>query len=75
MAQIAFEVQSNAPRDPLLPATAVIDSSFAEALDTVRCNSLHDASFFHKNKLIGSTRGDFPRDCGVVEKPRGSLLH
>jgi hypothetical protein len=36
MAQLALEVQQSAPRDPLLPATASVDSSYAEALDTVR---------------------------------------
>jgi len=36
MAQIALEVQRSAPQDPLLPAAAMVDSSFAEALDTVR---------------------------------------
>ena len=71
MAQVALEVQSSAPRDPLLPATAMIDSSFAEALDTVRRNRLHTLSASQMNKLIGSTRGDFPRDCRVVEKAQG----
>jgi len=36
MAQIALEVQNNAPHDPLLPAAANVPSSFNEALDTVR---------------------------------------
>ncbi|KAF7308315.1 VWFA domain-containing protein [Mycena chlorophos] len=36
MAQVALEVQSNAPRDPLVPAAATIASSYSEALDTVR---------------------------------------
>jgi len=36
MAQIALEVQNNAPRDPLAPAAAIVHSSYAEALDTVR---------------------------------------
>ncbi|KAJ7117660.1 hypothetical protein C8R44DRAFT_791229 [Mycena epipterygia] len=36
MAQVALEVQTNAPRDPLMPAEATIDSSYSEALDTVR---------------------------------------
>jgi hypothetical protein len=38
MAQIALEVQNNAPQDPLLPANANIPSSYTEALDTVRLN-------------------------------------
>ncbi|KAI0052041.1 hypothetical protein FA95DRAFT_1484280 [Auriscalpium vulgare] len=36
MAQIAREVQTNAPHDPLLPAAATVPSSYAVALDTVR---------------------------------------
>jgi len=36
MAQIALDVQQNAPQDPLLPANANISSSYTEALDTVR---------------------------------------
>ncbi|KAK7025055.1 VWFA domain-containing protein [Favolaschia claudopus] len=36
MVQIALEVQTKAPRDPLLPAEAVINSSYSTALDTVR---------------------------------------
>ncbi|KAH9029425.1 hypothetical protein EDB85DRAFT_1867188 [Lactarius pseudohatsudake] len=36
MAQIALEVQNNAPHDPLLPAGANVPSSYTEALDTVR---------------------------------------
>lgn len=35
MAQIASEVQNNAPPDPLLPAAANVPSSYTEALDTV----------------------------------------
>jgi hypothetical protein len=36
MAQIALDVQKNAPQDPMLPATAHVPSSYTEALDTVR---------------------------------------
>ncbi|KAJ7931761.1 hypothetical protein B0H13DRAFT_1957518 [Mycena leptocephala] len=36
MAQVAQEVQTNAPRNPLTPVEAVINSSYSEALDTVR---------------------------------------
>jgi hypothetical protein len=35
MAQLALEIQNNAPHDPLLPAAASIPSSFNTALDTV----------------------------------------
>ncbi|KAF8428935.1 hypothetical protein L210DRAFT_3623712 [Boletus edulis BED1] len=36
MAEIARDAQNNAPRDPLVPATATILSSYTEALDTVQ---------------------------------------
>ena len=36
MAQIALQVQNNAPQDPLRPAAAAIPSSYTEALDSVR---------------------------------------
>jgi len=36
MADIALEIQNNAPRDVLVPAAASVPSSFATALDTVR---------------------------------------
>jgi hypothetical protein len=35
MAQLALEIQNNAPHDPLLPAASMIPSSFSTALDTV----------------------------------------
>ena len=35
MAQIALDVQQNAPRDTLLPANANVPSSYTEALDMV----------------------------------------
>ena len=36
MAQIAKEVEATAPRDPLLPPDAHVESSYATALDSVR---------------------------------------
>ncbi|KAF5381827.1 hypothetical protein D9757_008331 [Collybiopsis confluens] len=36
MAQIARDIQNRAPKDPLMPATAYLESSYAEALDSVR---------------------------------------
>jgi hypothetical protein len=43
MAQLALDIQNNAPHDPLLPATASIPSSFTTALDTVssRASNTH----------------------------------
>jgi hypothetical protein len=40
MVDIANEVQRDAPPDPLLPANAIIESSYTVAIDTVR-NSFH----------------------------------
>jgi len=36
MAQIALDIQNNAPRDPLIPAATTVSSSYTQALDTVR---------------------------------------
>jgi hypothetical protein len=36
MAELALEVQNNAPRDPLRPPTMSMPSSFSVALDSVR---------------------------------------
>ena len=36
MAQVAREVEGTAPRDPLLPPDAHVESSYATALDSVR---------------------------------------
>jgi hypothetical protein len=36
MANVALEIQNNAPHNPQTPATASVPSSFAIALDTVR---------------------------------------
>ena len=35
MAQVAKEVEATAPRDPLLPPDAYLESSYATALDSV----------------------------------------
>ena len=40
MAQIALDVQNNAPQDPLVPATAHIPSSYTEALDILRARGI-----------------------------------
>lgn len=71
LAQIALEVQNSAPNDPLLPAAAKVDSSYAEALDTVCCNCLRISPLAQVTKFKGSTRGDFPWNCRVIEKAEG----
>jgi len=40
MAQIAREVEATAPRDPLLPPDARVESSYATALDSVRSDHI-----------------------------------
>ena len=44
MAQIAREVEATAPRDPLLPPDAHVESSYATALDSV-CFSIISLTF------------------------------
>ena len=77
MAQIALEVQSSAPRDPLLPATALVDSSFAEALDTVRCDCFTILIRIILNQENSQVRlaETFLGIAESLRKPRGSLLH
>ena len=40
MSEMARLAQNNAPRDPLVPASAIVLSSYTQALDTVRCRVL-----------------------------------
>ena len=48
MAQIAREVEATAPRDPLLPPDAHVESSYSTALDSV--------SFYRSNYTLRLTR-------------------
>ena len=73
MAQIALDIQSSVPRDPLLPQAASVESSFAEALDSVS----------HCSKLSGFGTNCVPKVrlaetfLGIAEslkKPRGALM-
>ncbi|KAH8114632.1 hypothetical protein DFH11DRAFT_1508603 [Phellopilus nigrolimitatus] len=57
MSQIAQEVQSNAPRDPLLPANAVVESSYSVALDSVRLSE----TFLGIAESLRKTRGGLIR--------------
>ena len=73
MAQIAQDVQNNAPRDPLAPAAATILSSYTEALDTVRAHALWHPIYMDTYQLsvstmLGPTCRDLPGYCGVIEK-------
>lgn len=66
MAQIALEVQNTAPRDPLAPAAATVDSSYAEALDSVSAAQTHLYSI--ADYQAGSIGRDLPWHRGVVEE-------
>ena len=74
MAQLALEVQNNAPSGRG-PATTSIPSSFTVALDTVsNSNRLKN-----KVKMLKLSRVQLaPTFLGIAEslgKPRGSLIH
>ncbi|KAH8114640.1 hypothetical protein DFH11DRAFT_1764593 [Phellopilus nigrolimitatus] len=57
MSEIAQEVQSQAPRDPLLPANAVVESSYSVALDSVRLSE----TFLGIAESLRKTRGGLIR--------------
>ena len=71
MADIALDVQNNAPRDPLAPATATVLSSYTQALDTVRANISWFLGYMYTNQLsvtLGATRADVPGYCRIATK-------
>jgi hypothetical protein len=68
MAQIALDVQNNAPQDPLLPATTHVPSSYTETLDTVRGQRLDFYSRRLMRLQIGAPRRDVLRARRIVEK-------
>ena len=71
MAEIAREVQNNAPRDPLVPVAATIFSSYTQALDTVGVHPSRYRCYMYTNRtliMLGPTRGDVPRYRRVVAK-------
>jgi hypothetical protein len=75
MADLALEVQNNAPGNALLPAAA-IPSSFATALDTVSTRA--PGSHMIRNKINLSQVRLTETFLGIAEslrKPRGSLIH
>ncbi|KAH8979281.1 hypothetical protein EDB92DRAFT_1980226 [Lactarius akahatsu] len=57
MAQLALEIQNEAPHDPMFPATARIPSSFTTALDTVRLAE----TFLRIAESLRKTRGSLMR--------------
>ncbi|KAG8215603.1 hypothetical protein J3R82DRAFT_7468 [Butyriboletus roseoflavus] len=74
MAEIARDVQNNAPRDPLVPAAATVLSSYTRALDTVPYarrivvpvggRALNDLSGGQKAPAIIIHPTELPRDRG-----------
>lgn len=49
MVQIARSIESSVPRDPLMPPAAFVESSFAEALDSVSCSINPDGIWTHES--------------------------
>jgi len=76
MADIALEIQNNAPRGAVLPAAANVPSSFATALDTVSTPAF-GVDMFHNNNDPSQVRltETFLGIAESLRKPRGSLMH
>ena len=72
MAQLALEIQNNAPRGRG-PAVTSIPSSFTVALDTVSTPNILREENKEKNAKIvsGSTSADVPWNCRVSEEAPG----
>jgi hypothetical protein len=75
MTQIALDVQTNAPHDPLLPAAANVPSSYSVALDTVSFSKM----LFVTRRLIYNVNQVRLAETflGIAEslrKPRGFLF-
>lgn len=64
--QIALDVQNNTAPDPNAPAAARVDSSYAEALDSVSLNQR--LVFVRSHHLSGSPCRNLPWNCRVVEE-------
>ena len=73
MAQIAREVEATAPRDPLLPPDAHVESSYAAALDSVRSI----VSLIPREANLDQVRlaETFLGLADSLRKTRGSLIH
>ena len=65
MAQVALEVQNSAPPDMITPGAPRVDSSYSEALDTVRFAVVR---FSQMQTAVGPIGGDLPWNCGFSEK-------
>lgn len=78
MADLALEIQNNAPGNALLPTAANIPSSFATALDTVSTHAPGTDMIRSKINLSLSQVRLTETFLGIAEslrKPRGSLIH
>lgn len=69
MAQIAREVELTAPRDPLLPANSHVESSYAEALDSVGLNLVGLGSML--TFIAGPPGGNIPRNRRLPQTDTG----
>lgn len=74
MAQVANEVESRAPQDPMHPLVA---STYTEALDTVRAFCLRLFSSTYSYTKINQVRlaETFLGLADSLRKPRGALVH
>jgi hypothetical protein len=70
MAQLALDIQNNAPDDPSFPATARMPSSFTTALDTVSTRVTNTHLEISDNNDLGATCRDVPRICRFIEKAK-----
>ena len=74
MAHIASEVQNSAPPDPLLPAAAIVPSSYTEALDTVSWLKSLLARLLSYNCIQVRLAETFLGIAESLRKPRGFLF-
>ena len=76
MADIALEIQNNAPRGVVLPAAANVPSSFTTALDTVSTPAF-GVDMLQNNNDLSQVRltETFLGIAESLRKPRGSLMH
>lgn len=71
MAQVAREVGATAPRDPLLPPDAHVESSYATALDSVRFDyATHTEANLEQVRLAETFLGL----ANSLRNTRGSLI-
>ena len=67
MAQLALDIQNNAPRGQGPPTTS-IPSSFTVALDTVSIPTSHMRTKKYAKIPLGPTCADVPGNCRVSEE-------